>query len=192
LFDQASNGLRGYKRGMYEGALRQAAIAWWPGAVPAGRVDDQPWAFWDLMPTFVELSGAKKPEGYETDGHSLVEYLKGGKAPKRDYFYWELHPGNGAIQAARWGDWKAVRNGVTKPIEVYDLIEDSGESNDLAQSRPDLVAKAEEILKDAHRADPTWPLDHRPKKQTEIGKKVWEHKRWRDKTGWIPENAVER
>ena len=30
-FDQASNGLRGYKRGMYEGALRQAALAWWPG-----------------------------------------------------------------------------------------------------------------------------------------------------------------
>ena len=36
-FDQASNGLRGFKRGMYEGALRQAAFAWWPGTVPAGR-----------------------------------------------------------------------------------------------------------------------------------------------------------
>ena len=41
LFKQANNGLRGYKRGMYEGALRQAAISWWPGTVPAGRVDDQ-------------------------------------------------------------------------------------------------------------------------------------------------------
>ena len=64
LFDQASNGLKGYKRGMYEGALRQAAFAWWPGTVPAGRVDDQPWAFWDLMPTFVEMSDAKVPAGY--------------------------------------------------------------------------------------------------------------------------------
>ncbi|MCB1124757.1 MAG: sulfatase-like hydrolase/transferase, partial [Verrucomicrobiae bacterium] len=111
LFKQASNGLRGYKRGMYEGALRQAAFAWWPGTIPAGRVDDQPWAFWDLMPTFVEISGAQPPAGYETDGYSLVEYLKGGPAPKRDYFYWELHPGDRPIQAARFGDWKAVRNG---------------------------------------------------------------------------------
>ncbi|MEO1614837.1 MAG: arylsulfatase, partial [Planctomycetota bacterium] len=65
-FDQAAGGLRGFKRGMYEGALRQAAIAWCPGTVPAGRVDDQPWAYWDLMPTFVELAGANPPEGYET------------------------------------------------------------------------------------------------------------------------------
>ncbi|MFZ5832068.1 MAG: sulfatase-like hydrolase/transferase, partial [Planctomycetota bacterium] len=36
-FKQADNGLRGYKRGLYEGALRQASIARWPGVVPAGR-----------------------------------------------------------------------------------------------------------------------------------------------------------
>lgn len=192
LFDQASNGMRGYKRGMYEGALRQAAIAWWPETVPAGRVSDEPWAFWDLMPTFVELSGAKPPEGYETDGYSLVEYLKGGNAPKRDYYYWELHEGNGAIQAARWGDWKAVRNGVKKPIEIYDLATDAGESNNLAKSRPGLVAKAEEIFKEAHRPHPDWPLDHRPPAQVELGKKVWEQKRWRDQTGWVPEGAKER
>jgi len=35
LFNQASNGLRGFKRTLYEGALRQAAIARWPGKVPA-------------------------------------------------------------------------------------------------------------------------------------------------------------
>ncbi len=64
-FNQASNGLRGYKRGMYEGAMRQAALAWWPGTIPAGRVDAQPRAFWDLMPTFVELSAVKElPAGY--------------------------------------------------------------------------------------------------------------------------------
>lgn len=95
------------------------------GTVPAGRVDDQPWAFWDLMPTFVELSGITPPEGYETDDHSLVEYLKGGEAPKRNYFYRELHLGNRPIQAARFGDWKAVRNGIDKPIEIYDLTKDA-------------------------------------------------------------------
>ncbi len=41
LFDQA-RGLRGFKRGMYEGGLRQAALARWPGKVPSGRVSDEP------------------------------------------------------------------------------------------------------------------------------------------------------
>ncbi len=189
-FDQASNGLRGYKRGMYEGALRQAAFAWWPGTVPAGRIDEQPWAFWDLMPTFVEMSGAKPPAGYETDGQSLLGYLKGGDAPKRDYFYWELHKGGGAIQAARFDDWKAVRNGVKKPIEIYDLNSDPGESNDLAASRKDLVAKAREILSVAHRPDPNWPLEGPSDLQKELSKKAWAIKRKRDNEGWIPENAT--
>ncbi len=191
-FDQASNGLRGFKRGMYEGALRQAAFAWWPGTVPAGRVDDQPWAFWDMMPTFVELSGVTPPTGYETDGKSLVSYLKGGEAPKRDYFYWELHRGDKPVQAARWGNWKAVRNGIDKPIEIYNLETDAAESNDLAKSRKDLVAKAESIFKDAHRPDANWPLDHRAAKHIEQAKKAWETKRWRDKNKWVPEGAVQK
>jgi arylsulfatase A-like enzyme len=189
-FDQASNGLRGYKRGMYEGALRQAALAWWPGTVPAGRVDDQPWAFWDLLPTFVEMSGATPPAGYETDGHSLLGYLKGGAAPKRDYFYWELHLGERPVQAARWGEWKAVRNGFDKPVEIYNLATDAGETKDLAASRPDLVKKAKAIFKEAHRPDPNWPLDHRDAKHKELSAKAWTIKRERDKNTWVPPNAV--
>ncbi|MFK7912259.1 MAG: arylsulfatase [Akkermansiaceae bacterium] len=188
-FDQAANGLRGFKRGMYEGALRQAAFAWWPGTVPAGRVDSQPWAFWDMMPTFVEMSGAKPPKGYETDGLSLLSYLKGGEAPKRDYFYWELHPSNQTVQAARWGNWKAVRNGVKNPIEIYNLEIDSGESNNLAKSRPELVKRAQEIFTEAHRPDPNWPLEGRSKKHIESSNKAWKIKRWRDENKWAPENA---
>ncbi len=191
-FDQASNGLRGYKRGMYEGALRQAALAWWPGTVPAGRVDAQPWAFWDLLPTFVELSGATTPEGYETDGHSLLSYLKGGGAPARDYFYWELHLGNRPVQAARFRQFKAVRNGIDKPIEIYNLNNDSGETTDLASFRPDLVSEARNIFIAAHRPDPNWPIDHRTDAQTQSAKRAWQIKRERDKTTWIPENAIER
>jgi len=144
------------------------------------------------MPTFVELSGATPPEGYETDGHSLVRFLKGGPAPRRDYFYWELHKGGSAVRAARWGDWKAVRNGVDKPIEIYDLKTDSAERHNLAASRPDLVKRAESIFKEAHRPDPNWPLNGQTAKQTASARKAWEIKRWRDRTGWAPENAVRR
>ncbi|MEQ8208359.1 MAG: arylsulfatase [Lacipirellulaceae bacterium] len=187
-FNQARNGLRGYKRGMYEGALRQAALAWWPGTVPASRVDDQPWAFWDLLPTFVELSGATPPQGYETDGYSLVEYLKGGEAPERDYFYWELQD-NRPIQAARFGNWKAVRNGINKPVEIYDLASDPGESKDLASEQPEVVARAKQIFQEAHRPHPNWSLKGRTAEQRRNNKAAWDITHERRATSWAPENA---
>lgn len=190
-FDQTMGGtLRGFKRGMYEGALRQAALAWWPGTVPAGRIDAQPWAFWDLMPTFTELSGARPPAGYETDGYSLVKYLKGGAAPHRDYFYWELHNGNRPVQAARFGDWKAVRNGIDRLIEIYDLTTDSAEENNLADSHPHLVKRAEAIMHEAHRPDLNWPLNGRAETHAENSQAAWIIKRQRDKDKWVPSHAI--
>lgn len=158
LFNQASNGLRGYKRSLYEGALRQASIARWPGTVPAGRVSDEPWAFWDFLPTAAELAGAKIPAECKTDGLSLVSFLKGGEAPKRDYFYWELHEGTKPQQAVRFGNWKAVKNGPNAPIGVFDLASDLAEKNDLASTNPDLVERAAALMKAAHTPNKNWPL----------------------------------
>ncbi len=165
LFDQTMGGkLRGFKRSMYEGALRQASFAWWPGTVPAGRVTDEPWAFWDFLPTVAELSGAKIPASVKSDGLTLASFLKGGSAPKRDYFYWELHEGT-PIQAARWDDWKAVRNGISKPIELYNLKTDQSEAKDIAKENPELVSKAAAIFKSARVDDPAWPLTEKNSKK---------------------------
>ena len=160
LFDQANNGLRGYKRGLYEGALRQAAFARWPGTVAAGRVTDEPWAFWDFLPTAADLAGAKLPAGFKPDGHSLVSFLRGGAAPAREYFYWELHE-QAPVQAVRFGNWKAVRPRHDRPIELYDLAADAAESKDLAAAKPELVARAAALMKTAHTPDPNWPLTGR-------------------------------
>jgi arylsulfatase A-like enzyme len=156
-FNQAANGLRGYKRGLYEGALRQAAIARWPGQVPAGRVSHEPWAFWDFLPTAAELAGAEIPPNCKTDGVSLVDHLKGGKAPERECFYWELHEGE-PIQAVRFGNWKAVRNGLSAEIELFDLSEDPGEGANIAASHSAEVAKALALMKKSHQTSPDWPL----------------------------------
>lgn len=58
----------------------------------------------------------------------------------------------------RFGDWKAVRNGPAKPIELYDLATDLAESKDLAAEKPDLVAKAEGYMKSMRADHPDWPL----------------------------------
>ena len=158
-FNQAMDGkLRGYKRGLYEGALRQAAFAWRPGTVAQGRVTDEPWAFWDLLPTFAELADAKLPAGYRSDGKSLVEFLEGGPAPSREYFYWELHEKSvGSIQAIRWDNWKVVRPEPSAPLELYNLEKDLGERQNLATQHPDLVDRAARAMRQARTPDPDWP-----------------------------------
>jgi len=161
-FQQAANGFRGFKRELYEGGLRQAALVRWPGQVPAGRVTDEPWAFWDFLPTAAELAGAKLPPTFKPDGLSLVSFLRGGPAPRREYFYWELHEQPQSLQAVRFGDWKAVRQGPSSPIELYDLRVDPGETKNLAGEKPEVVTRAEALMKTAHTEDPNWPLRDRP------------------------------
>lgn len=144
------------------GGLRNASIARWLGVVPAARVSDEPWVFWDFLPTCAELSGAKMPASFKPDGFSLVSFLKGGTAPQREYFYWELHEG-ASLQALRWDEWKAVRNGPSKPIKIYDLRTDAAESKNLATEKPDRVAKAEAMMKAARVDDPNSPMrDSKP------------------------------
>ncbi|MCU0785062.1 MAG: hypothetical protein MUF81_13645 [Verrucomicrobia bacterium] len=86
----------------------------------------------------------------------------GGAAPQREYFYWELHAG-ASLQALRRGDGKGFRNGPSKLIEIYDLKTDAAESKNLATEKPELVAKAELLMRAAHMDDPNWPMrDKKP------------------------------
>ena len=174
LFDQAGNGLRGFKRGLYEGALRQAAMARWPGVVPAGRVSDEPWAFWDFLPTAAELAGAKVPADCKPDGLSLVSFLKGGPAPRRDFFYWELHETQKPLQAVRFGDWKAVKNGPEAKVELYDLASDRAERTNLASQKLELVAQAASLMRAAHVHDPNWPLTGMAEQRKKDGQGAFE------------------
>jgi len=165
LFDQTKGGtLRGFKRSLYEGGLRQACIARWPSVVPAGKVSDEPWAFWDFLPTCADVIGAKLPAEAKTDGVSILPLLKGGAAPKRDYFYWELHEAGPSLQAIRFGDWKAVKNAPSAAIELYDLKADPGEKTDLATKNPDVVARAAKLMAGAREDHPDWPLRDAKKK----------------------------
>jgi arylsulfatase A-like enzyme len=168
-FFQHSGPLRGYKRDMYEGGIRTPAIARWPGRIKPGTVSDQVWAFWDVLPTLAELTGQKPPAGI--DGISVLPALLDGKPVEHPPLYWEFHE-RGFDQAARMGDWKAVRLGKGGPIELYDLKTDPGEKSNVAAAHPELVKKFEAYLKSARVDSELWPIRETPRKgATKKGRK---------------------
>jgi arylsulfatase A len=156
-----SGPLRGYKRDLYEGGIRTPAIARWPGRIKPGAVSDQVWAFWDVLPTLAELVGQKPPPGL--DGVSVLPALLDGKPVEHPPLYWEFHE-RWFDQAARIGDWKAVRNGKNGPIELYDLKADPGEKRDVAAGHPGVVKRFKEYLKTARVDSENWPIRDTPKK----------------------------
>jgi arylsulfatase A-like enzyme len=158
-FFHSSGLLRGYKRDLYEGGIRVPMIVRWPGHVTAGAVSKQVWAFWDFMPTALELAGAPAPKSI--DGISMTNALLGREQGNHEFLYWEFHE-RGFLQAVRMGDWKAVRLASDKPLELYDLRNDVGESKDVAKEHTDIVAKIETYLKGARTFSEAWPGTSKP------------------------------
>jgi arylsulfatase A-like enzyme len=168
-FFQSSGPLRGIKRDLYEGGIRVPMIVRWPGKIKAGVTNDGPWAFWDFLPTAAEIAGVKPPK--DIDGISFLPTLLGQKQTNRhEFLYWEFHE-KGSKQAVRMGDWKAVRLAPGKPLELYNLRTDLGETTDLADQHPEIVAKIEEYLKSARTASAEWPIQPPPEEQPKEGKR---------------------
>jgi arylsulfatase A-like enzyme len=155
-FFASSGPLQGIKRSMHDGGIRVPMIVRRPGAVPAGKVSDQVWAFWDFLPTAAELAGAPAPE--KIDGISMAAALHGKPNRTADYLYWEFHE-KGFHQAVRTGDWKAIRSGgAAGKLSLFDLSADIGEKTDVAAKYPEVVARIEEYLKTARTENPEFPV----------------------------------
>jgi arylsulfatase A-like enzyme len=143
--------LRSGKGSLYEGGVRVPWIVRWPGKVPVA-VTDTPIISVDLLPTLIELCGARPPTDQPLDGVSMVEcFTTGGKkAPARDLF-WHFPGYLGAGQgtwrttpagAIRSGNWKLIEFFETGKLELYDLASDESQQMNLAEKEQ---AKAREL-----------------------------------------------
>jgi arylsulfatase A-like enzyme len=154
-FFHSGGPLRGVKRDLYEGGIREPMLARWPGKIKPGTTSDQVWAFWDFLPTAAELAGARAPAGI--DGISMVPALVGRQQKNHEYLYWEFHE-RGFSQAVRMGDWKGVRLGTRSPVELYDLKNDVGEKNNIAASHKDVIEQIEHIMQTARTDSKEFPV----------------------------------
>ena len=145
-----SNGpLRGYKRDLYEGGIRVPMLALWPGKIKPGAVSDHISAFWDVLPTFAEITGVTPPD--DIDGISFLPVLTGRNDRQRqhDFLYWEFHERGGRM-ALRKQNWKLVQYDVNRspmpPPELYNLEDDLSETNNLAQSHPEKLKELSGLM----------------------------------------------
>ena len=148
----AANGpLRGQKGQLYEGGIRVPFIVRGPG-FKAGTQSDEPIAFCDVLPTLCGIAGVAAPP---VDGVDLST-LKGQDRA----LYWEF-PSGGGQQAVRMGKWKGLRMELVKGpsrVQLYDLVDDIGETKDVAAAHPEVVAKIEQIMAEQHRRSDLFPL----------------------------------
>jgi arylsulfatase A-like enzyme len=138
---RGSNGpLRGYKGSNWEGGHRVPAIARWPGHVPAGTLSRELTISIDLMPTVLAMAGASLPEGHKLDGVNLLPVLLEGKSLGNRTLFW-----NG--KAMRAGPWKLIIGGRgAKGLGLYNLAEDLGEQNNLAEKYPKRVREMQAAI----------------------------------------------
>jgi arylsulfatase A len=145
---------RGWKRDLTDGGVRVPMIVRWPGKIEAGTTSDHIWAFWDFLPTAAELAGVKPPTGI--DGISVVPTLLGQKQARHEFLYWEFFE-RGFQQAVRYGDFKGLRLKQGEPLELYQIVKDPAELNNVASHYPRIVEHIEAYLKRARTPSSYWP-----------------------------------
>ncbi|MEM7533619.1 MAG: sulfatase [Chloroflexota bacterium] len=158
-----SNGpLRGHKGTTWEGGQRVPCIMRWPGQIPAGTECNELATAMDLCPTLSTVGGVSMPEagvikGHTIDGKNIMPMMLGEPDATSEYdaFYYYLMT---CLQAVRVGDWKlhVKTRGTRRVIEemnaLYNLAEDIGETNNVYEQHPEIVAALEAKL-DACRRD---------------------------------------
>ena len=144
-----TGGRKGYKAALFEGGINVPFIARWPGKIAANKIDDTSMiSAVDLLPTFCEIAGVALPSDFQPDGVSQLATLKGkqtvgrdrplfwkmagGRAPRKDFYHWVAF-------ATVDRNWKLLTTKDQSYSELYDIVADPLEKQDLADSKPELV-----------------------------------------------------
>ena len=143
--------LRASKGWLYEGGIREPMIIRAPGVTKAGSLSDTPVVSMDFFPTILSLAGLEQRPRLHADGVNLVPLFKGGELKPRS-LYWHYPHYHGSTwkpgAAVRDGNWKLIEFYHYKNVELYNLAEDPGELNDLAEKHPGVTERLWKLLVD--------------------------------------------
>ena len=179
--------LRGKKGAHYEGGMRVPFIAAWAKAnkanqhqqrlpIPAGKLQSQVAAVYDLFPTILSLTNVSSKGSHKTDGAKLDRLLTGQADNSRDETFLMHYPHSphrsDYFTTYRDGDWKVIyhyfpyKGSEGTHYQLYNLADDPFESTNLASKKPDVLRKMMRALIDqmeSHGA--LYPVDKKDGKQ---------------------------
>lgn len=141
-----AGGLRGGKHEQFEGGVRIPFIVRYPGHVPKNKVNKHTiLSALDWLPTLCSITNTPYNKD-DFEGVDASDIWFGSKKKTDRYLFWKVSAPGGAISVLH-NNWKAHYNKKSKSYSLYDLDNDSGERNDVAQDNPeilkDLVAKVD-------------------------------------------------
>lgn len=143
--------LRAGKGHLYEGGIREPLIAKWYGHFPKGKVSSSLVTTADYFPTILDLLKISKPNKLKIDGVSIKSALDGG-TNKRGAIYWHYphysNQGGRPGGAIRLGDYKLIEFYDNGDVELYNLKNDIGETNNLANLDKERVVTLSKKLSD--------------------------------------------
>ena len=147
---------RGHKGDIWEGGHRVPLVVRWPGEVKAGSSSNQMVCLTDIFATCSDVMDVTLPANGAEDSLSFLPALRGKDSPHTRTSV--VNHSNFGEFAYRDGDWKLVYklgNGKLEPsrgkptlAELYNLADDIDESENLAESHPELVKRLTMQLKD--------------------------------------------
>jgi len=144
--------LRAGKAWVYEGGIREPLIIKWPDAKRSNVKINEPVISTDLYPTILEMIGLPLKPQQHLDGVSLKPLITAEtKQLGREAIYFHYphyHHINtmGPAGAVRMGEYKLVERFENMKVELFNLKDDIGETNDLSGEMPELTEKMKAML----------------------------------------------
>ena len=164
---------RGYKSDIFEGGHRIPFLARWPNRVEAGSSSNETICLTDLLKTCAAMNNVNVPSSAGEDSYNILPALVGSdlNSPIREATI--STAGNGAF-SVRQGRWKLELTGSTggygnisqeevtaqglPPVQLYDLENDIGETNNVYAEYPDVVSRLTSLLESYRENDRSTPI----------------------------------
>jgi arylsulfatase A-like enzyme len=158
----SAGGFRGMKGLSWEAGHRVPFIVRWPGKVRAGAVSEQLICFTDVLATLAQITGAQLPASAGPDSVSFLSALLDGQPKSQQPDAQPLRRSLVVGNSYRSGNWKWIAGHEpasfsrpdlgfvppkdAPPGQLFDLAADPAETTNLAQQRPEIVARLEQEL----------------------------------------------
>jgi uncharacterized sulfatase len=149
-----SNGMRGQKAELYEAGVRSPLVVWAPGLIEkklmGTRNAESIFSAIDIVPSLIEIAGAKAPKNANFDGEELSKILLGqNKESRKAPIFFRRPPDRKQYRGAtnlpdlamRYKQWKFYCDYDGSRPELYNLSEELSETTNLKDKQPKLVKK---------------------------------------------------